>query len=47
MWEMVLKRMQGEMARRGARPLSAEEQSIIAPYLERHALRPQPAAPQD
>lgn len=37
MWEMIVDRMQGEMARRGVSPLSAEERSILLPYLRKHA----------
>lgn len=46
MWEVILKRMQGEMARRGVKPLSADERAVIAPYLERHAARPEDAQQQ-
>lgn len=37
MWKVTLTRMQGEMARRGAAPLSADEQAKLFDYLDRHS----------
>ncbi len=40
MWEMMIDRMQGEMARRGVPPLSADERAVLLPYLRKHAQTP-------
>jgi hypothetical protein len=37
MWKLTLQRMQGEMARRGAKPLSPEETTLLLDYLQRHS----------
>jgi hypothetical protein len=37
MWQMTLTRMQGEMARRGVAPLTADEQATLLAYLDRHS----------
>ncbi len=37
-WEVMLKRMQGEMRRRGIAPLSQDESHVLLDYLSRHAL---------
>ena len=37
MWKLTLQRMQGEMARRGAKPLSPEETTVLLDYLQRHS----------
>ena len=37
-WQLMLKRMQGEMQRRGIAPLNAEESKVLLDYLSRHAL---------
>lgn len=37
MWKVQIKRMQGEMARRGVPPLSRDEERLLVDYLERHA----------
>lgn len=37
MWKIMIDRMQGEMARRGVPPLSADERSVMMDYLEKHA----------
>ena len=37
MWKMTVARMQGEMARRGAAPLNADEQAALLDYLDRTA----------
>jgi hypothetical protein len=37
MWKITLQRMQGEMARRGAKPLTSEETSMLLDYLQRHS----------
>jgi hypothetical protein len=39
MWEFTLKRMQGELARRGVPPLSPDEYETVRAYLERHSDR--------
>lgn len=36
MWRLMVDRMQGEMVRRGAPPLTSEERRILLSYLERH-----------
>ena len=38
MWEVVVGRMEGLMARSGRAPLAADERRQILDYLERHAL---------
>lgn len=40
MWKYQLDRMQGEMARRGAPPLSPDERNTLQTYLEKHAGQP-------
>lgn len=37
MWEVTVTRMQGELARRGVPPLTADEQATLLAYLERHS----------
>ena len=37
MWRITVNRMQGEMARRGADPLSESETTSILSYLEQHS----------
>jgi hypothetical protein len=37
MWKMTVTRMQGELARRGVAPLSADEQARLLEYLARHS----------
>jgi len=37
MWKVQVERMQGEMARRGAPPLTAAEQDTLLDYLRRHS----------
>jgi mono/diheme cytochrome c family protein len=37
MWEVTVTRMQGELARRGLPPLTADEQAALLDYLERHS----------
>ena len=37
MWKVTLKRMQGELARRGLRPLDDGETRVLLSYLERHS----------
>ncbi len=37
MWKVKVAAMQGEMARRGVPPLSAEEQTMLLEYLQRYA----------
>jgi hypothetical protein len=37
MWEFTLKRMQGELARRGVPPLTPEEFETLRAYLDRHS----------
>ena len=37
MWKLTVQRMQGEMARKGFPPLSAEESTLLLDYLRRHA----------
>lgn len=37
MWKLTLQRMQGEMARRGAKPLSPDETAMLLDYLQRHS----------
>lgn len=37
MWKLTLQRMQGEMARRGAKPLTPEETTMLLDYLKRHS----------
>jgi hypothetical protein len=39
MWKITVKRMQGEMARRGAAPLSGDERELLLDYLEKHSDR--------
>lgn len=36
MWKVTLQRMQGEMARRGTKPLTSEETTMLLDYLQRH-----------
>lgn len=37
MWKLTLQRMQGEMARRGAKPLTPDETNLLLDYLQRHS----------
>lgn len=37
MWEVTVARMQGELARRGLPPLTAEETRTLLAYLEQHS----------
>ena len=37
MWKVTVARMQGELARRGVPPLTADEQAGLLAYLERHS----------
>jgi len=37
MWEMMIDRMQGEMARRGVPPLDSGERALLTAYLKKHA----------
>ena len=37
MWKITVRRMQGELARRGLRPLDAGETALLLSYLERHS----------
>ena len=37
MWKITVERMQGELARRGVPPLSADEQALLLEYLDRHS----------
>lgn len=37
MWEVTVRRMQGELARRGVPPLTAEEQATLLEYLDHHS----------
>jgi hypothetical protein len=37
MWRITVKRMQGELARRGLAPLSGEEEALLLDYLRRHS----------
>jgi len=37
MWKITVERMQGELARRGVPPLSADEQALLLDYLDRHS----------
>jgi hypothetical protein len=37
MWKLTLQRMRGEMARRGATPLTADETALLLDYLRRHS----------
>lgn len=37
MWEVTVSRMQGELARRGVPPLTAEEQATLLAYLDQHS----------
>jgi hypothetical protein len=39
MWEFNLKRMQGELARRGVPPLTPEEHETLYAYLAQHSER--------
>ena len=39
-WDVILKRMQGEMRRRGFPPLTENETTELQAYLNRHALTP-------
>lgn len=41
MWEFQVLRMQGEMARRGFAPLSADEIDVLLAYLKRHSANPE------
>jgi hypothetical protein len=36
MWKIAVARMQGELARRGLPPLSADEQALLVEYLGQH-----------
>jgi Dihaem cytochrome c len=36
MWKITVARMQGELARRGLAPLSADEQALLLEYLDQH-----------
>jgi hypothetical protein len=38
MWKLTVQRMQGELARRGLRPLSPRERDTLLSYLGRHSL---------
>ena len=37
MWKITVARMQGELARRGLPPLSADDQAVLLEYLDRHS----------
>jgi hypothetical protein len=37
MWRITVKRMQGEMARRGVKPLDESETAVLLSYLEHHS----------
>lgn len=37
MWEVTVRRMQGELARRGVPPLTADEQATLLDYLDQHS----------
>jgi len=37
MWKLTVARMQGELARRGLPALSADDQSLLLDYLDRHS----------
>jgi len=37
MWKLTVARMQGELARRGLPPLTADEQATLLDYLDRHS----------
>jgi hypothetical protein len=37
MWKLTVTRMQGELARRGLPPLTADEQARLLEYLDRHS----------
>lgn len=37
MWRLTVTRMQGELARRGVAPLSADEQARLLEYLDHHS----------
>ncbi len=37
MWKITVARMQGELARRGLPPLSADDQAVLLDYLDRHS----------
>lgn len=37
MWKLTLQRMRGEMARRGAQPLTPDETTTLLDYLQRHS----------
>lgn len=37
MWELTVRRMQGEIARRGAAPLTTDEQATLLAYLAQHS----------
>jgi len=37
MWQVTVARMQGEMARRGLAPLTADEEATLLAYLDRHS----------
>lgn len=39
MWRITLKRMQGELARRGLPPLRSEEETVLFDYLRKHSYR--------
>jgi mono/diheme cytochrome c family protein len=42
MWGLTVERMQGELARRGVAPLTAEQQTTLLAYLERHSIGQDP-----
>lgn len=37
MWDITVQRMQGELARRGVPPLTADEQTTLLAYLAQHS----------
>jgi hypothetical protein len=37
MWEVTVRRMQGELARRGVPPLTTDEQATLLAYLAQHS----------
>jgi hypothetical protein len=37
MWELTVRRMQGELVRRGVPPLSGDEQATLLAYLAQHS----------
>lgn len=46
-WEVILKRMQGEMRRRGVAPLSTADSKALQAYLSRYALNSGARTPED